>query len=105
MKNAVINTTTIGANTIVAAVVGKKIRLLNYVIAVAAQVAVTWKSDATALSGPIILVLGSPLVASAGESMPVGMVPLMATATGEALVLDLAAGVQVSGHITYYEFA
>lgn len=105
MKTAVINTAVIGANTIVAAVVGKRIRLLNYTIVVGGTVIVTWKSASTNLSGPMPMVANDSLSASAGESMPVGMVPLMQTGVNEALVLDLSTAVQVSGHLTYYEYA
>ena len=55
VKYAVITaTTTSGDNTIVAAVTGKKLRVLNYVVASSGNSTITWESNnSTALSGVI----------------------------------------------------
>lgn len=97
-KFAQINASTSGDNTIVAAVTGKKIRVLQYVLIAAGAVNARWQSAAAGsyLSGAL------PLAAQAGASAAFGG-GLFETAAGELLNLELSAAIQVSGHLTYVE--
>ena len=99
VKTAAISATSDGDNTIVAAVSGKRIRVLGYVLNVNAAGTVQWKSGAsTALSGAMELVDGG------GVSAPMIGIPgrfWFQTASGEALVLATATGVDGLGHVAY----
>ena len=87
-----------GDNTIVSAVEGKKIRVLQYALVCSDAVTVQWKSSGgTALSGAM------SFAANGGISCPFSPVGLFETAIGEGLVLNLSAAVQVSGHLVYVE--
>lgn len=83
-----------GANTIVPAIAGKPVRVLNYTLIAAAAVTVKWQSNATDLSGPLSL-------GSTGGASPQSPLGLLETAPNEPLVLFLGGAVQVSGHIAY----
>lgn len=98
VKFAAINKATLAEHTIVAAVANKRIRVINYTLIADALVDATWKSNTTALTGP----LGFP---ANGGCSPQGdqKSPQFETAAGEALVLSLTAAVQVSGHLAYVE--
>jgi hypothetical protein len=98
-KTVAISATSDGDNEIVAAVSGKRIYVLGYVLNVNAAGTVQWKSGAsTALSGAMELVDGggisAPMVAPQGGWW-------FRTAAGEALVLATAAGVDGLGHLAY----
>lgn len=101
MPNAVISAASSGANTIVAAVTGCKIRVHGYVFIAADTVNATWKSNTTALSGAL------PLVAQAGAVAPLAPRSFgvnefwFETNQGEALILSLDAAKQISGHLSY----
>lgn len=101
MQYAKIDTATSGANTIVAAVPNRSIRVLNYLAVAGGTVTLTWKSASTALSGAMPLVVNNALSAVGNGQAPSGHVGLFETAPGEALVLTLSAAVQVSGHLAY----
>jgi hypothetical protein len=102
MKYAAISASSSGDNTIVAALDGQKIVLLNYTLIAAGNVGVTWKSGAsTSLSGAMAMAANGGAAPSAGPLTPAGVVGLLETAPGEALVLGLSAAVAVGGHITY----
>lgn len=94
---AAINASTSGANnTIVAAVAGKQIRVMGYVLNGLTAVTAQWHSNTTALSGPIALGATGTFVCpnDNGDGH-------METVAGEALKLTLGGAVQVSGHIVY----
>lgn len=94
---AVINAATSGAgNTIVAAVAGKQIRVVGYVLNALTAVTAQWHSNTTALSGPIAL--GATGTLTCENDYQDGH---METVAGEALKLTLGGAVQVSGHIVY----
>ncbi len=99
VKYAVINPpATATANTIVAAVTGKKIVVLSYTLVAAGAITVTWRSDATLISGPLAFAAnGGTAPATTPEA------PLLETAAGQALILLNSAAVQVGGHLTYIE--
>ena len=98
-KFAVINAATSGNNTIVAAVTGKKIRVLSYVLISAGAVNATFQTGAggTALTGAL------PLAAQAGASSGFSPVGHFETVAAALLNLSLSAAIQVSGHVTYVE--
>lgn len=99
LKSAVINTSTSGDNTIVAAVATKRIRVLAVAIVSDGTTDVRWESGAsgTALTGQI------PLQAREGYTIsnPWGLFETAAVNT--LLNLELTAAVNVHGWVTYIE--
>ena len=96
-KFAVIDCASSGDNSIVAAVSGKKIRVLAVVLVCSGGAnTVTWKDGSTAKSG------GMGFAANGGYSVmyPYGLWEGTATT---ALNLNLSAATSVDGHITYVE--
>lgn len=98
-KFAVINAASSGDNTIISAVVGKKIRVLSYTLITADAVDVRWESGAggTALSG--VMSFG----ANGGVSPAFDPTGHFETASNTLLNMELSAAVQVSGHLKYIE--
>lgn len=94
---AVINTSATGDTSIVAAVTGKVIRVLSYVIVADSAVAAKFTSGAagTALTGAM------SLSANGGVAAPFNPVGHFQTASNTALVLNLSAAVGARGHLTY----
>lgn len=103
MKFAAINASASGSNAIVAAVTGKRIRVVSYVIVAAGAVTATWQSASTALSGPMSLASSGGASASVGILAPGGAYGLFQTEAGEALNLSLGGAVTVAGHLCYIE--
>ena len=93
--HADITETTTGDRTIVAAVSGKKIKVLGYVVSGDAAGAFTWKSGSTAISGAMEALSG------VGIHVPATSWGAVTTAEGEALVLNIEAGTVIGGHVTY----
>lgn len=85
-------------NTVVAAVVGKKIRVLAYVLVVTGAATARWESGAggTALSGQM------SLAANGGVSAPFNPAGWFETAAGSLLNLELSAN-GADGHVVYQE--
>lgn len=102
IKRAVIHHNTSGNNTIVAAVTGKKIKVVAATLVVAGAVNVRFESDAdgTALTG--IMQFGA-----AGEGFVWGPAfpgyHWIETAEGELLNLELSGAVYADGIVLYYE--
>ena len=84
------------SNEIVAAVAGQRIFVTSVVLVSSAANTLTWQSSATALSGAM------SFAANGGYALGDGGLPLMVTASGEALNLLCSAADQVSGHISYF---
>lgn len=100
MKFAKIDKSTAATHEIVAAIAGRRIRLLGYLLVAAGSQTATWQSGSTTLTGAMSMAVGVPLShPAAGDSMDI--LPAMQTEPGEALQLTLSQGVQVSGHIVY----
>jgi hypothetical protein len=97
VKRAKISCNSSGANEIVAAVAGKRIVVLSYVLVVAGAVSAKWQSASTDLSGAMAL------AANGGVSAPEASAGHVETATAEALNLHLSSGVAAAGHVTYEE--
>lgn len=91
-----VNASASGNNTIVAAVTGKKIRVLQYKVICAGAVTVTWESSGgTVIDGPCAF------SANGGEAPPYCPVGHFETLVGEGLVMNLGGAVQVGGHLIY----
>ena len=102
IKHAAISGATSGNNTLVAAVTGKKIRVLSYTIIADSAVDARFEDGAggTALSGQMLLGTSSD---SGGVIAPYSPVGHFETSAATLLNLELSAAVQVSGHLTYEE--
>lgn len=98
VKYAVIAaTTTSGDNTIVAAVSGKKIRVLNYVVLSSGNSTITWESNnTTALSGAMNTQAMDQLVSGYSSDGH------FETVAGEALTAAIG-GNAYQGHLSYIE--
>lgn len=99
IKRAAIDAATSGNNTIVAAVAGKKIRVLAVTLVGAGSVTARFESDAdgTALTGQ--MTLAASTVVELGYN-PAGW---FETVSGELLNLELSGAVSVDGCIVYAE--
>lgn len=97
---AAISGATSGDNTLVAAVTGKKIKVLSLAIVAAGAVTVRFESGAggTALTGVMSIPANGILVLS--PSLP--GYHHFETAAGSLLNMELGGAVQVSGYLTYY---
>lgn len=102
MASAVVSVASSGNNEIVAAVSGRRIRVLGYVIVSSGAVNAKWRSASTDLSGAMSMVDGEAIQAPPVPAT-IGYIPdgWFMTAPGEALNLNLDGAVQVSGHIIY----
>lgn len=91
-----------GANTVLAAVSGKKIRVLAYFIQGLAQVDYKWRSGTTDIT-PYNRLGTASLPSLSGFTINCAPFGCFETAAGELLDLYLAGAVSVRGHITYVE--
>ena len=100
---ASIDTAVSGDNTIVAANTANRIYVVSYVLSgLGTAISVRWKSGAsTNLSGLIPLAGTSSITPGYVGLVSSPETPLMKTAVNNALVLNLSAAVQVSGHLSY----
>ena len=98
-KSAVIDTATSGDTTLVAAVSGKKIRVLSCFLMAAGTVNVRFESGTggTALTGQM------NLVANTGFVLPFNPIGWFETAASTLLNLELSAAISVDGSLTYVE--
>jgi len=97
VKFAPIDHATSGNNSIVAASAGKKIRVLCFGFVSAGTVTARFESaaDGTALTGQMTMAVNT------GFSSPFSPVGLFETVAGDALNLELSAGVSVDGFLVY----
>ena len=96
---AKVDTAASGDTQIVAAVTGKKIKLLSCKLISNGTVSIKWRSGTTDLEG------ANPLVANSGYVLPAsspGQGHYLETAVNTALNINLSGATQVSGHISYY---
>ena len=87
---------TIATHEVVAAVAGKKLRVVSALLGSAGSNTAIWKSDSTVISPAF------PLSADSGYVLPEA--PVLGhfeTAAGEPLQLELTAAERVAGHLTY----
>lgn len=99
VKYAVIDAATSGDNTLVAAVAGKRIRVLSLYLVAAGAVTARFESAAggTALTGQ------SSLAANGVLSLPYNPTGWFQTVAGELLNLELGGAVSVDGALSYIE--
>lgn len=86
-----------GNNQVIAAVGGKKLRVLSYILVAAGTVSVKFRSASTDKTGAM------PLVANSGIASGFCQVGHFETAVGEALNLNLSDAIAIGGHVTYIE--
>lgn len=96
-KYAAITGSSSGDNAIVAAVTGKKIRVLGYVVTASGAVNAKFRSGTTDISG---LIYAAANGGAASGFNPVGH---FETTAGAALNMNLSGAVAVGGHVTYIE--
>ena len=101
VKRASVSAASSGDNTLVAAVTGKKIKVLSLVLCAASAVTVALESGAsgTALTGDMSLTANDLKVVFPPSEPGYHWVE---TAAGALLNLELSSAVQVSGCIVYY---
>lgn len=101
-KHAAISASSSGDNTIVAAVTGKKIRVLSYVLIADSNVDVRFEDGAsgTALTGQMEVGTATDSGGLVVGHSPVGH---FETSASTLLNLELSGAVQVSGHLVYEE--
>ena len=100
IKFARINATADGANTVVAAVTGKKIRVLGYALSVTAAGTIAIQDTA----GVPAVLAQFALAANGGVSYAGGLdAPAFETAVGQGLQVNVPAGVDALGHLVYLE--
>jgi hypothetical protein len=98
IKSAVVSVGSSGNNTLVSAVTSKRIKVIGYILQSLGTVNVQFRSNSTPLSGVFNFQTREGITqATAAPSF------LFGTNAGEALVLNLSAGVNVVGIITYYD--
>jgi len=93
-----------GDEVVIPGIAGKKLRILDYIVASGNNAILTWKSSGgTELSGQMHVAANGNLVAVGGYQTPAGMFGLFETLPGEGLLLnsDKACG----GHLTYQEIS
>jgi hypothetical protein len=97
-KFATISFNSSGANTAVAAVASKRIRVLSYTLIANAAVNVKFQSSTTSdITGLLYL------AANTGASVAYSPVGLFQTVAGEALSINLSGAIAVGGHLVYVE--
>lgn len=99
MKYALIDLNATG--NVVAAITGKRIRLVSYVLVASGAGTVRWRSATTNLSGAMTVATGTPIVAPFAPEGMAGQKGHLETATSEALNLEISGSIQVSGHLVY----
>lgn len=102
LKFATISTATLGDNTLVAAVAANKIKVVSYTLVAASGVGVKFTSGAAGpnLTGAMTMSTGIAIQLANPASSH-----LLETGVNAALVLNLSAAAQVSGHLSYFEEA
>lgn len=96
-KYAAVSCAASGNNELVAAVAGKRLKLISALLVADGTVAVKFRSASTDLSGAMSLIVNSGFV------IPESMVGWIVTSQGEPLNLNLSAAIQVSGMLVYEE--
>jgi len=92
LLNAPVDISSIGNNTVIAAVPGKSIYVHQITLALASKTTVTFKSGSTAITGPMSI---TALLESVQATR------YFKTVVGEALVIALGDAIQTGGFISY----
>ena len=99
IKDAVISITGSGQQVVVAAVPGKKIRVVSFWIIVDAATAVTWQNGTTDITG------AAPLAINGGWVVDFSPVGHFETAVGAALNIELGtSSANAKGSVNYFEY-
>lgn len=81
---------------LVAAVSGRKIRVISYLFICSAALTINFESNTTDVTGPM------QVAANGGVSYPGGVLaPAFETATGEKLAMTITGTGNVRGHLSY----
>lgn len=99
VKRAAVAASTSGDNTLVAAVAGKAIRVVQIVLVAAGAVSARLESDA----GGVALTGSMPLPETGGFVLPFSEAGWVQTGEGELLNLELSGAVAVAGALSYVE--
>lgn len=101
IKYARINATALGDNAVVAAVGGKKIRVLGYAFTTSVAVAANFQDTQVT---PVVHAGPFDLAANGGVSFAGGLAgPAFETAAGQGVEMNLSVAANVRGHLTYVE--
>ena len=103
MLTAAVATAAAGPTVIVAGKANRRIRVLGYIVTSHLSNYIVWKSGTTALSGQMHMAAGSNIALHLGDLWQSGGLPVLQTAPGEDLVIDLDVAQVVGGHVTYVE--
>jgi hypothetical protein len=103
IKTAVISASASGNTEVVAAVAGKRIRVLQYRLVCGGDVTVKFRSASTDITGGMPFATNGGISAGAPVQTPAGLLFEFQTAPGEALNINLSAAIAVGGHLTYQE--
>ena len=90
-----------GANTLVTGVTGFRIMVLGYVIVASGTVNAKFVDGSTDITGPMNLVANAGVAAALAPMSEHSEIGWFQTSSGANLVLNLSAGVEVDGHLTY----
>lgn len=103
IKSVAISAASMGNNTLVAAVTGKIIRVLSFVLVGGGTVTAKFQSAAsgTDLTGAMSLVAASVVTSPPPVFTSAGLQGQFECNVSELLNLNLSSGVQVSGYLTY----
>jgi len=96
VKFVAIDEASSGASAQIAAVTGKRIRVMSFFMVAAGAVGVKFQSATTDLTGVMSLAANGGISTTSHSG-------LFETAAGEALNINLSAAVQVSGSMAYVE--
>lgn len=103
MNYAKVDISASGDSTIVAAVTDRKIRVLTYLLATDTNTKIKFKSASTDLTGPMSLGAYTNIFNGNTDLMPGGLIGVLETQPGEALVLNSTVAAALGGHIVYKE--
>lgn len=103
MRFAKVDATASGSNEIVAAIAGKRIRVVGYSVVASGSVSITWQSAGTAISGAMALAANGAVASAVSTLAPGGVFGVLQTEPGEALNLDMDSATAVGGHLVYVE--
>lgn len=101
MLTAIINAAASGDNQIIAAVSGRRILVLGYVLSFAGAVSAKWRDGTTDISGLLVGTTDGSITVPVAPPIAGSRQYWLATSQGNALQLSLSGAVAVSGHIVY----
>lgn len=100
IRSLVVDASSSGDNTLLAATSTQTIRVLEYHLVAGGSVTATFKSGSNAITGPMPMINGVPNDCP-GLALPVNRPCLFECAKGQNLVLNLSGATAVGGHLVY----